>query len=83
MDRARVSALAFFQVYVLKLLSRLMDASYWEFKDDVPKYIRQLELISESEYNWGTYDVLVQPQSAPFGGMENTCMYAYASSDLF
>lgn len=50
-----------------------MDASYWEFNEDVPKYVHQAEQLTGSEYAWGTYDVLIQPKSAPFGGMENVC----------
>ncbi|TIB14478.1 hypothetical protein E3P92_01911 [Wallemia ichthyophaga] len=52
----------------------LLTSSYDEFNEDIPKYIQKAEHLTGSEYAWGTYDILVQPKSAPFGGMENVCL---------
>ncbi|KAF2663974.1 putative leukotriene A-4 hydrolase like protein [Microthyrium microscopicum] len=42
----------------------------WEFEDDTENYIKIAESIV-FEYAWKTYNVLVLPNSFPYGGMEN------------
>ncbi|CDO95517.1 unnamed protein product [Kluyveromyces dobzhanskii CBS 2104] len=51
---------------------RLKDAQ-WEFDGDVEKFITTAENII-FEYEWGTYDILINPNSYPYGGMESPNM---------
>ncbi|SCU90989.1 LAMI_0E04324g1_1 [Lachancea mirantina] len=51
---------------------RLRDAQ-WEFDGDVEKFIQAAESII-FKYEWGTYDILVNPNSYPYGGMESPNM---------
>ncbi|GJE92045.1 M1 family metallopeptidase [Phanerochaete sordida] len=51
----------------------LIDASYWEFKEDTARFLATEETIVPP-YRFGVYDVLVLPPSFPFGGMENACL---------
>ena len=51
---------------------RLKDAQ-WEFSGDVEKFIRAAEKII-FPYEWGTYDILVNVNSYPYGGMESPNM---------
>lgn len=46
----------------------LIDASYWEFKEDTARFLATEETIVPP-YRFGVYDVLVLPPSFPFGGM--------------
>ncbi|KAG7715169.1 hypothetical protein KL933_003106 [Ogataea haglerorum] len=47
-----------------------------EFKDDTENFIKTAESLV-FEYEWKDYDVLVLPQSMPFGGMEHpNCTFA-------
>lgn len=45
----------------------------WEFDNDVEKFIETAEKIV-SPYNWGRYDILVNVNSYPYGGMESPNM---------
>ncbi|GAV48689.1 hypothetical protein ZYGR_0N00930 [Zygosaccharomyces rouxii] len=51
---------------------RLKDAQ-WEFDGDVEKFIQAAEKIV-FPYEWGTYDVLINVDSYPYGGMESPNM---------
>ncbi|KAI8983283.1 peptidase family M1-domain-containing protein [Trametes punicea] len=51
----------------------LIDAAYWEFSEDVNKFLSTAEKILPP-YRFGVYDVLVLPPSFPYGGMENACL---------
>ncbi|CEP61330.1 bifunctional aminopeptidase/epoxide hydrolase LALA0_S03e00452g [Lachancea lanzarotensis] len=51
---------------------RLQDAQ-WEFDGDVEKFIQTAEKII-FPYEWGTYDILINPNSYPYGGMESPNM---------
>lgn len=51
---------------------RLKDCQ-WEFENDVEKFIQTAEKII-FEYEWGTYDILVNVDSYPYGGMESPNM---------
>lgn len=51
---------------------RLKDAQ-WEFNHDVEKFIETAESII-FPYEWGTYDILVNVDSYPYGGMESPNM---------
>lgn len=51
---------------------RLKDAQ-WEFDGDVEKFIQAAEKII-FKYEWGTYDILINPNSYPYGGMESPNM---------
>lgn len=51
---------------------RLKDAE-WEFKDDVEQFIKAAESII-FDYEWKTYDILVNVNSYPYGGMESPNM---------
>ncbi|SCV05416.1 LANO_0H07008g1_1 [Lachancea nothofagi CBS 11611] len=51
---------------------RLEDAQ-WEFDGDVEKFIQAAESIIY-KYEWGTYDILINPNSYPYGGMESPNM---------
>lgn len=51
---------------------RLKDAQ-WEFEGDVEKFIQTAEKIV-FPYEWGTYDVLINVDSYPYGGMESPNM---------
>lgn len=51
---------------------RLKDAQ-WEFDGDVEKFIQTAEKIV-FPYEWGTYDVLINVDSYPYGGMESPNM---------
>ncbi|KAI0324458.1 hypothetical protein GY45DRAFT_1331548 [Cubamyces sp. BRFM 1775] len=51
----------------------LIDATYWEFSEDVGKFLSTAEKILPP-YRFGVYDVLVLPPSFPYGGMENACL---------
>lgn len=51
---------------------RLEDAQ-WEFNGDVEKFITTAENII-FKYEWGTYDILINPNSYPYGGMESPNM---------
>ncbi|KAF3937926.1 Laeverin [Dactylella cylindrospora] len=52
-----------------------------ELDGEVEKFISIAERITESEYAWGTYNVLILPPSFPFGGMENP-VYTYATPSI-
>ncbi|EDO18291.1 hypothetical protein Kpol_1039p41 [Vanderwaltozyma polyspora DSM 70294] len=51
---------------------RLKDCE-WEFSGDVEKFIQAAEKII-FPYEWGTYDILVNVNSYPYGGMESPNM---------
>jgi len=51
---------------------RLKDAQ-WEFNGDVEKFITAAESII-FPYEWGTYDILINVDSYPYGGMESPNM---------
>lgn len=51
---------------------RLKDCQ-WEFENDVEKFIQTAEKII-FEYEWGTYDILINVDSYPYGGMESPNM---------
>ncbi|KIK04477.1 hypothetical protein K443DRAFT_675932 [Laccaria amethystina LaAM-08-1] len=51
----------------------LIDAAYWEFSEDTPRFLAELENIV-LPYKFGVYDVLVLPPSFLLGGMENACL---------
>ncbi|KAH9939046.1 metalloprotease [Epithele typhae] len=51
----------------------LIDAAYWEFSEDVGRFLSTAETILPP-YRFGVYDVLVLPPSFPYGGMENACL---------
>lgn len=51
---------------------RLKEAQ-WEFENDVEKFIETAEKIV-SPYEWGRYDILVNVNSYPYGGMESPNM---------
>lgn len=51
---------------------RLKDAQ-WEFDGDVEKFIQTAEKIV-FPYEWGTYDILINVDSYPYGGMESPNM---------
>ena len=51
---------------------RLKDAQ-WEFDGDVEKFIQAAEKII-FPYEWGTYDILINVNSYPYGGMESPNM---------
>ncbi|KAG7820825.1 hypothetical protein KL928_000909 [Ogataea angusta] len=53
-----------------------LEACQSEFKDDTENFIKTAESLV-FEYEWKDYDVLVLPQSMPFGGMEHpNCTFA-------
>lgn len=50
--------------------------SQYEFEDDTEKFIEAAESLV-FPYEWGQYNVLILPQSMPFGGMEHpNCTFA-------
>ncbi|KAL1952401.1 hypothetical protein VTO73DRAFT_1550 [Trametes versicolor] len=51
----------------------LIDATYWEFSQDVGRFLSTAEKILPP-YRFGVFDVLVLPPSFPYGGMENACL---------
>ncbi|EJS41965.1 YNL045W [Saccharomyces arboricola H-6] len=51
---------------------RLKDCQ-WEFEHDVEKFIQAAEKII-FDYEWGTYDILINVDSYPYGGMESPNM---------
>ncbi|CAI4050182.1 bifunctional aminopeptidase/epoxide hydrolase SKDI_14G2770 [Saccharomyces kudriavzevii IFO 1802] len=51
---------------------RLKDCQ-WEFENDVEKFIQAAEKII-FDYEWGTYDILINVDSYPYGGMESPNM---------
>lgn len=51
---------------------RLKDTQ-WEFENDVEKFIQIAEGIV-FPYEWGTYDILINVDSYPYGGMESPNM---------
>ena len=51
---------------------RLKDAQ-WEFDNDVENFIKTAESII-FPYEWGTYDILINVNSYPYGGMESPNM---------
>jgi leukotriene-A4 hydrolase len=51
----------------------LIDSSYWEFSEDTARFLAAEEDLVAS-YKFGVYDLLVLPNSFPFGGMENACL---------
>lgn len=51
---------------------RLKDAQ-WEFDGDVENFIKTAESII-FPYEWGTYDILINVNSYPYGGMESPNM---------
>lgn len=51
---------------------RLNDCK-WEFENDVEKFIQTAEKII-FDYEWGTYDILINVDSYPYGGMESPNM---------
>ncbi|VEU23486.1 DEKNAAC104585 [Brettanomyces naardenensis] len=53
-----------------------IDKCQYEFEDDTEKFIEAAESLV-FEYEWRTYNVLILPQSMPFGGMEHpNCTFA-------
>ncbi|CCF59754.1 hypothetical protein KAFR_0H03440 [Kazachstania africana CBS 2517] len=50
-----------------------LDDCQWEFSGDVEKFITAAEKII-FPYEWGTYDILVNVNSYPYGGMESPNM---------
>ncbi|KAF3312140.1 hypothetical protein TWF173_007471 [Orbilia oligospora] len=52
-----------------------------ELDGEVEKFISIAEDITDSEYAWGTYNVLILPPSFPFGGMENP-VFTYATPSI-
>jgi leukotriene-A4 hydrolase len=42
----------------------------WELEADMEKFLEAAESIV-FRYQWGTYNVLILPNSFPYGGMEN------------
>ncbi|TKA81783.1 Leukotriene A-4 hydrolase [Friedmanniomyces simplex] len=54
-----------------------LTASQWEFEKDTEAYIQAAEKIVYP-YAWTTYNVLVLPNSFPYGGMENP-VYTFAT----
>ncbi|KAK6341377.1 hypothetical protein TWF696_008455 [Orbilia brochopaga] len=52
-----------------------------EMDGEVEKFISIAEKITDMEYAWGTYNVLILPPSFPFGGMENP-VYTYATPSI-
>ncbi|KAF3915355.1 Laeverin [Arthrobotrys entomopaga] len=52
-----------------------------ELDGEVEKFISIAEKLTESEYAWGTYNVLILPPSFPFGGMENP-VFTYATPSI-
>ena len=44
-----------------------VDQCKWELEDDMEKFLQAAESIV-FEYQWGTYNVLVLPNSFPYGG---------------
>ncbi|KAI0757548.1 metalloprotease [Daedaleopsis nitida] len=51
----------------------LIDAAYWEFSEDVGRFLVTAEKILPP-YRFGVFDVLILPPSFPYGGMENACL---------
>ncbi|KAL3237585.1 bifunctional aminopeptidase/epoxide hydrolase [Nakaseomyces bracarensis] len=51
---------------------RLKDC-VWEFSGDVEKFIKTAENLI-FDYEWGTYDILINVDSYPYGGMESPNM---------
>jgi aminopeptidase N len=50
-----------------------VDGCQWELEKDMEKFLESAESLV-FKYQWGTYNVLVLPNSFPYGGMENpTC----------
>ncbi|GMG29168.1 unnamed protein product [Ambrosiozyma monospora] len=53
-----------------------IDACQYEFKEDTENFIETAEKLV-FKYEWKDYDVLILPQSMPFGGMEHpNCTFA-------
>ncbi|CCE62802.1 hypothetical protein TPHA_0D01620 [Tetrapisispora phaffii CBS 4417] len=50
-----------------------LDDCKWEFSGDVEKFIKAAEKIV-FPYEWGSYDILVNVNSYPYGGMESPNM---------
>ncbi|CCD24438.1 bifunctional aminopeptidase/epoxide hydrolase NDAI_0D01240 [Naumovozyma dairenensis CBS 421] len=50
-----------------------LEEAKWEFSDDVEKFIQAAENII-FDYEWGTYDILINVNSYPYGGMESPNM---------
>ncbi|CAG59351.1 uncharacterized protein GVI51_G01287 [Nakaseomyces glabratus] len=50
-----------------------LDDCVWEFSNDVEKFIKTAENLI-FDYEWGTYDILVNVDSYPYGGMESPNM---------
>ncbi|SJM88020.1 probable Leukotriene A-4 hydrolase homolog [Zygosaccharomyces bailii] len=48
-------------------------AAQWEFQGDVEKFMQAAEHIV-FPYEWGTYDILINVDSYPYGGMESPNM---------
>ncbi|NXD32286.1 LKHA4 aminopeptidase, partial [Spelaeornis formosus] len=51
----------------------MMDKVFWEFSEDTAKFVATAESLT-SPYEFGVYDLLVLPESFPYGGMENSCL---------
>jgi len=51
----------------------MIDSSYWEFSEDTARFLAAEEELVAS-YKFGVYDLLVLPNSFPYGGMENACL---------
>ncbi|KAK8854951.1 leukotriene A-4 hydrolase/aminopeptidase [Kwoniella newhampshirensis] len=48
----------------------IIDAAEWEFKEDTARFVATAEDLTSS-YKFGQYNVLLLPESFPYGGMEN------------
>ena len=57
-----------------------LKAAQWEFEQDTEHFIQEIEKVVYP-YQWGTYNLLVLPPSAPFGGMENP-VWTYVTPTL-
>ncbi|WWD18897.1 leukotriene A-4 hydrolase/aminopeptidase [Kwoniella shandongensis] len=48
----------------------LIEAAAWEFREDTARFVATAEDLT-SAYKFGQYNVLLLPESFPYGGMEN------------
>lgn len=57
-----------------------VDGCQWELEKDMEKFLEAAESLV-FKYQWGTYNVLVLPNSFPYGGMENP-IYTFATPTI-
>jgi leukotriene-A4 hydrolase len=57
-----------------------VDGCQWELEKDMEKFLEAAESLI-FKYQWGTYNVLVLPNSFPYGGMENP-IYTFATPTI-